>query len=81
MAKGFETWEAEVAHVEALGYKLVPPEYYIPHWSTAMQMGDATPKIYVLRNDGPDEVRTHFDCYAGRLGYPVYYRTNDQIQP
>lgn len=74
MMKGFNTWEEEIAHVENLGYKLVPAEYYLPHWSTAMQMGDVLPKIYVLRNAGPDLMTCHFDCYAARLGYPVYFK-------
>lgn len=75
LMRGFDSWEAEIAHMEELGYKLVPAEYHLTHWSTAMQMGSALPKIYVLRMSGPDEIGTHFDRPAGELGYPVYFKS------
>jgi hypothetical protein len=81
ISKKLGSWEAEIEHMKRLGYELVPPNYHIPHWSTAMSMGDALPKIYVLRLNGPDELSAHFDCLASRLGYPVFFRSNGKGLP
>lgn len=78
---GFETWEAEIAHMERLGYKLVPPEYKLPHWAEAMRAGEALPKLYITGTDGPRELRSHLDCYAASVGYPLFYRPNDEVKP
>lgn len=72
--RNFDSWAKEITHAESLGYKLVPPEYYLSNWSTAMSMGASLPKIYVMREDGPDELGAHMDCYTAHLGYPVYFK-------
>ena len=73
----FETWEQEIEHVKSLGYSLVPPTYHIPHWSMDFSPGAKVPKIYVLRNDGMDEMRSRFDCKASRLGYPIFFKDEE----
>lgn len=73
---GFETWEAEIAHMEKLGYKLVAPEYKVPHWAEAMRAGESLPSLYILGLEGPRELRTHLDCYAANVGYPLFYQPN-----
>jgi hypothetical protein len=75
-SKKFDSWNAEVSYVESLGYTLVPPDYHIPHWSAQYSKDGPPPKLYVLRNDGPDEMRSSFDCPAARLGYPVFFKSN-----
>lgn len=73
----FATWADEITHAETLGYKLVPPDYHIPHWATAMQMGDALPKLYVMREtDGMSPLSTHFDRPARDIAYPLYFRAS-----
>lgn len=77
--KRFATWEEEIAHMESLGYKLVAPEYLIPHWREKMRAGESAPTLYVMRNDGPDKLSANFNRYAAELGYPVFYRTNTEM--
>jgi hypothetical protein len=75
--KTFASWEDEITHATAEGYQLVPPDYHIPHWSTAMSMGDALPKLYVMRMAGNfDELRASFDRPARDIAYPLFFRTN-----
>lgn len=76
---GFETWDAEIAHMENLGYKLVAPEYKVPHWAEAMRAGESLTTLYILGLDGPRELRTHLDCYAANVGYPLFYQPNDKL--
>ena len=33
------------------------------------------PKIYVMRNDGPDEMRSSFNCPARDIAYPLFFRS------
>ena len=71
----FTSWEAEIAHAEAEGYKLAPPDYHIPHWTTAMSMGDALPKLYVMRGNGVlDELQTAFDRPVRDISYPLFFK-------
>ena len=81
LINGFDTFDAEVKHMEALGYQLVAPEYCIPPWSKAMQREGRMPRLFLLRSSQPDPGTTHFDCYAARLGYPVYFRKDDPYLP
>ncbi len=75
--KTFTSWEDEIAHATAEGYQVVPPDYHIPHWSTAMSMGDALPKLYVMRMAGNfDELRASFDRPARDIAYPLFFRVN-----
>lgn len=69
---GFATWADEVAHMSRLGYLIVPPDYYIPHWSQA----EAAPKLYVNGRDGPREMTGCFNRPAGDLGYPLFFKPN-----
>jgi hypothetical protein len=81
--KAFASWEDEIAHATAEGYQVVPPDYHIPHWSTAMSMGDALPKLYVMRMAGNfDELRASFDRPARDIAYPLFFRVNaESIHP
>jgi len=75
--KAFATWADEIAHAESQGYQLAPPEYHIPHWTTAMSMGDALPKIYVMRHTGIiDELKASFDRPTREIGYPIFFIAN-----
>jgi hypothetical protein len=69
---GFATWADEIAHVEAQGYILVPPDYHIPHWSQA----DKAPKLYANGREGVLEVRVAFNRPASDLGYPLFFLPN-----
>lgn len=78
--KEYESWEEEIAFADSQGYALVPPEYHIPHWSTKMRMGDAMPKIYVMRMTGMlDELTTSFDSPASRLAYPLFFLKGQEL--
>lgn len=74
-AQGFATWADEIAHMETIGYKLVPPDYHIPHWSRA----DGARKLYVNGRDGPREMTACFDRPARDLGYPIFFKPNAEI--
>ena len=80
-AKCFETWEEEIEHVEAQGYQLVPYQYYIPHWTSAMGANPAFPDLYLYRpgSNQVERLMTHLDCYASKVGYPLYYKPEDLI--
>lgn len=71
---GFDTWEAEIAHMESLGFRLVSPEYKIPHWSETTRAGEPVPKLYVSGRDGPREMTSALDRYAAEIGYPLFYK-------
>jgi hypothetical protein len=70
--QGFATWADEIAHMETLGYQLVPPDYHIPHWSQA----EDGRKLYVSGRDGPREMTACFDRPARDLGYPLFFKQN-----
>lgn len=74
--RGFESFEQEVAHGEAMGYQLVSPNYFIPGWAEALGMSEKPQKLYVMRNFGMDEMKTHFGCYAGEVSYPLYFKVH-----
>lgn len=76
--RNFRSFEEEIDYMNQLGYRLVPAEYYIPHWSEKMRRQGTeseVPKLYVLRIDNSvEEVTTSFDCYAAAVAYPLYFK-------
>ena len=74
--QGFATWAAEIAHMENLGYQLVPSDYHIPHWSRA----EGARKLYVNGRDGPREMTACFDRPARDLGYPLFFKQNTPVR-
>lgn len=77
---GFETWEAEIAHMGRLGFMLVEPGYKVPHWAETMRGGVPLPRLYVNAPDGPRLMTGALDRYAAELGYPIFVKTNpDQL--
>ena len=73
--RGFATWADEIAHMETLGYQLVPPEYHIPHWSQAGGLR----KLFVSGCDGPQQMTSCLNRPARDLGYPVFFKQNKQV--
>ena len=73
--RAFASWEAEIAHAKAQGFRLVPPDYHVPDWVTAMAMKDALPVLHVLRAGGSmDKLNTAFDRPAHDIGYPLFFK-------
>lgn len=66
----FASWADQIAHMESLGYQLVPPDYHIPHWSRAKD----APLLYVDGRMGPRLMDAAFDRPACDIGYPLYFR-------
>lgn len=64
---GFATWEAEIAHVESMGFKLAPPDFHVPHWSE-----ESATKVFVNGPDGLRELSGRHDRCAAEFGYPLF---------
>ncbi len=75
--KGFATWDAEIAHMQSLGYELVPPNHHIPHWSKA----EGARRLYVNGRNGPRELAAFFNRPARDLGYPLFFKQNVKDEP
>lgn len=71
----YASWEGEVQEMAMQGFTLVPPQYYVPGWRTAERMAGTLPVMYIHRNDGPDKLSAHLDCFACSVRYPLYFKT------
>jgi len=71
------SFREEIRKMRERGYRLAPPLYHIPHFSTAMIMEGVLPKLFIFGVDEPRPLKSHFDCKAGRVAYPVYFKEAD----